>query len=545
MRNESIKSTEEKSAPGAKRESLRCRVVAFLDRLGNRTALLATSFAAIYFLGFGLIAAKSVVTNDELFTLYIARLPSFRDVWAALATGAEQTPPFFYAVSRADIRLLGTSGLALRLPEMLAFALMCACLYCIVARRTSAIYGLLAALLPLMTTAFNYTFDARAYALVLGFSALGLLCWLWAADGRRRTLALAGLAVSMAAAISSHYYAVLCLVPLGLGEVARSLRRKKIDAMVWIALLLSLSPLVAFLPLIESARKFAPHFWAKPHWSSMAYFYEHFLLTPSAVPLMAVFLVVVVFAEFRQRRVDSEGVRISSNVPSHEIAAVIGYLLIPVVGVVLAKTAIGAFSDRYALPAVIGLSVAIAWGLYSLLEGRSAMACGLALLLCALLAVKELQTYRRAAVGRSLQVATYAFLEANAPGDAPIIISGPMDFTELTYKAPAELAGRLIYVADPRLALQYTGSDDAEKGLVEMKSWAGLNVRPYDTLIASGQTCYIYVVDYPDQYEWIVRGLRAADWNVDLKRWQEGMILFSATPETSSNTFVDRMKSAK
>lgn len=523
---------------------MRCRVVTFLDRLGNRTVLLAALFAAIYFLGFGLIASKSVVTNDELFTLYISRLPTFRNVWAALATGAEQTPPLFYAISRADIRLLGTSGVALRLPEMLAFALMCACLYCIVARRTSAIYGLLAALLPFMTTAFNYTFDARAYALVLGFSALGLLCWLWAADGRHRTLALAGLAVSMAAAISSHYYAVLCLVPLGLGEVARSLRRKRIDAKVWVALLLALSPLVAFLPLIESARRFAPHFWSKPHWSSMAYFYEHFLLTPSAVPLMAVFLVVVLFAEFRQPRVDSEGVRISSNVPSHEIVAVIGYLLIPAVGVILAKTVIGAFSDRYALPAVIGLSAAIAWGLYSLLEGRSAMACGLALLLCTLLAVKELQTYRRALAGRSLQAATYAFLEANAPGDAPIIISGPMDFTELTYKAPAELAGRLIYVADPRLAFQYTGTDDAEKGLVEMKSWAGLKVRPYNAFVASGKKCYIYAVDYPDQNQWIIRGLRAANWNVELKQWQNGMILFSAAPETRRQLSTGFMKGA-
>ena len=34
--------------------------------------------------------------NDELYTYYIARLPSMNDVWAALMSRGEQTPPFFY-----------------------------------------------------------------------------------------------------------------------------------------------------------------------------------------------------------------------------------------------------------------------------------------------------------------------------------------------------------------------------------------------------------------------------------------------------------------
>jgi 4-amino-4-deoxy-L-arabinose transferase-like glycosyltransferase len=350
--------------------SMGCRIVTVLDKLGRRWKLLLLFWAGVYFTGFGLIASKGVISNDELFTLYIARLPHFRDVWAALATGTEQTPPLFYAVTRADIFLFGTSGLALRLPELLAFALMCVCLYHIVARRTSAAYGFLALLFPFMTTAFNYVFEARAYALVLAFSAFGLLCWLWAAEGRRRALVLIALAVSMAAAISCHYYAVLSLFPLGLGEVVRSFRRKRIDVGVWLALGLSLSPLVVFLPLIESARKFAPNFWAKPRWSSMAYFYEHFLLTPSAVPLLAVFLAVAVYNAFRRSGAEGVETRTRACIPLHEMAGAAGYLLIPVVGVILAKTVVGAFSDRYALPAVIGLSVIFGWGLHSVLAAR-------------------------------------------------------------------------------------------------------------------------------------------------------------------------------
>ncbi|HEX5412537.1 MAG TPA: glycosyltransferase family 39 protein [Terriglobia bacterium] len=517
------------------RGSFCCRIVARLHQLGGRPVVLLLLFACVYFVGFGLIAAKAGVSNDELFTLYIARLPHFRDIWAALATGAEQTPPLFYAISRADIHLVGTSGLGLRLPELLAFALMCVCVFHVVARRSSAAYGLLAVLFPFMTAAFNYVFEARAYAMVLAFSAFGLLCWVWAAEGRHRIWALIGLAASLAAAMSCHYYAVLSLFPLGLGEAIRSLRRQSLDAAVWLALGLSLSPLLMFLPLIQSARKFAPHFWAKPQWSSMAYFYDHFLLAPSAIPLLVIFLAIVAYRTLRRSDANASHTPLRASVPVHEIAAVIGFLLIPVVSVILAKTVIGAFSDRYALPAVIGLAITIAWGLHSALEARRAPAVALGLLLLAILAIKEVQTYRRVAVDDLRRTQTYSFLERYAGGDAPIVISDPAGFMELSYDAPTSLARRLTYLADARLALQYTRSDDAEKGLVEMRSWAGLNVQKFREFIASGRRCYVYVINYPDhQYGWVVPGLEAAHWRVVLERWQGAMILFSAVPADSA-----------
>jgi hypothetical protein len=510
--------------------SLRCRIVATLDKFGSRPGWYLAALAGVYFTGFGLIASKGVISNDELFTLYISRLPRFRDVWAALATGAEQTPPLFYALSRAEIHLFGASGLALRLPELLAFALMCICLFHVVARRTSVVYGFLSMLFPFMTTAFNYVFEARAYALVLAFSSFGLLCWLWATEGRRRALALMGLAVSLAAAISCHYYAVLSLFPLALGEMVRSLRRKQIDIGIWLALGFALTPLLFFLPLIESARKFAPNFWAKPQWSSMGYFYEHFLLTPSAVPLLVIFLTIAAFGALRRFGTEPRENPVRGCVPLHEVAAAVGFVLIPLVAVVMAKTVVGAFSDRYALPAVIGLSIVVGWGLYISLAGRRAPAMALGLLLLAFLAVKEGQTYRRVAAMRALQASTYAFLENNAKGNAPIVVSGPMDFTELTYRAPRSLADRLTYLADPKMALRYTGTDDPEKGLMEMKSWAGLNVHPFLDFLKSAQKCYVYVDYYQDQYAWVIHGLESAHWQIRLERWQDGMGLFSATP---------------
>lgn len=503
-----------------------------LRRLERRTWFLVLAFVAIYVVGFSVVAAQGLITNDELFTIYIARLPGLQSVWNALATGVEQTPPLIYLVTRADFALLGNSPLAIRLPELLGFLTMCVCLFQFVSRRSSASYGFIAMLLPLMTNAYKYAFFARAYALVLGFSAIALICWQWAAEGRHRVLALVGLAVSLAAAVSSHYYAVLSLFPLVLGEVVRSLRRKKIDVGVWLALVLSLSPLLFFLPLIESARKFAHHFWSKPHWSSMASYYQYFLLPPAVGPLLAIFLVIVCYVLFGRTYAVEGRPQVQGTAPLHEWAAVVGYLMIPFVGIILAKAVVGAYEQRCALAAVIGLSVAVAWGLYSIMDARLTPAFGLGILLCILLVAKQVQTYHREIAAQSARASTYTFLEAHAEGDTPIVISNPQAFMELTYDPPRDIGRRFLYLSDPRMGLQYTGTDDVEQGLVEMKRWAGLNVQPFRHFVESGRQCYILFrnSDYPNQYEWVIPALEAANWRISLINWQDGRLLFSVIP---------------
>jgi hypothetical protein len=384
-----------------------------------------------------------------------------------------------------------------------------------------------------MTNAFKYVFFARAYALVLGFSAIALLCWQWATEGRCRVPALVGLCVSLAAAVSSHYYAVLSIFPLGLGEVVRSIRRKKIDAGIWLALGLSLFPLLLFLPLIESARKFAPHFWTKPHWSSIIFYYPYSLLSPSAVPLLLIFLVIVSYTAFFRPDSGVRGPRVGRRIPVHELAAVVGFLLIPAVETVLAKTVVGAYEDRCALAAVIGLSIAVAWGLYSALDAKLAPAFGLGLLLIGFLVARQVHTFRREAVVRSDRTSSYVFLEAHARGPAPIVISNPQSFAELTYHSPQDVGPRLLYLADPRMGIQHTGTNDLEQGLMEMKHWAGLNVQPFHAFVASGQECYIlfFTSDYPHNFDWIIPALSAAHWKITLLSWQDGKILFLAGPD--------------
>ena len=148
-------------------------------------------------------AQRKLMWNDELYTYYMARLPSMSDVWAALMSRGEQTPPFFYCTTRVSFDLFGVNNLSVRLPEILGFWVMLACPVCL--RRTPGARrcpALCAAAFPLVTIAYSYAFEARPYGLLLGFAALALVSWQSATLNRGRSIALVCLGASVAAAVS-------------------------------------------------------------------------------------------------------------------------------------------------------------------------------------------------------------------------------------------------------------------------------------------------------------------------------------------------------
>src|SRR6478672_8670018 len=77
--------------------------------LEQRWPYLLALFSGIFFAVTLLQDSTRPLWNDELFTFYISRQNSLRDVWKALLTGAEQLPLFFFAIVRLSTRLFGTS----------------------------------------------------------------------------------------------------------------------------------------------------------------------------------------------------------------------------------------------------------------------------------------------------------------------------------------------------------------------------------------------------------------------------------------------------
>ena len=103
------------------------------------------AFYCILLLGSGVVLDfKKPFWNDELFTFYIARQPTFEGIWSVLMTGAEQLPPFFFLIERGFASMGGPSRLVFRLPETLGFLVMSLSIFWFVKRRRSALFGLVA-----------------------------------------------------------------------------------------------------------------------------------------------------------------------------------------------------------------------------------------------------------------------------------------------------------------------------------------------------------------------------------------------------------------
>lgn len=447
-------------------------------------ALLLAAVAAVTLV----LAHRKPLWNDELFTYYISRLPGVDDMWSELETGVEQTPLSFYVATRASLEVLGDGGIAIRLPELLGFLLMTACVFLFVERRSSPLYGLVAAVFPLTTIAYGYAYEARAYGLVLGFSAAALVCWQVVAEGgRHRRLAALGLAVSLAAAVGSHYYAVLILVPLLAGEIARASVRREIDWLVLASFGGALIPLLAFAPLIAEAKDYSTTFWAQPTWNAAVRFYPDSLMDRPLGVAVGVFAAIVAWrARGSLRRSDRRLAR------PHELVALVTLALLPVFGVALGKAVTGAYTDRYVLSAIIGIAILLA--LAAWWTDGAAPVLGLSLLLVFGLfaGARIVEREGDAAADADAQVQALAFLEGHGRTGAAIAVASPHDFFELSHRGARRDGPRLIYLSDPALARKHLETDAVELGVLGMRDIAPLRVERYRRFIASHPRFVVY-----------------------------------------------------
>src|ERR1035438_5979616 len=130
--------------------------------------------SVIYFTDISLKASQKCFWFDELFAVYLCRLPSFMSTWSAVIHGADFNPPLFYLLTRGAQRLFGEGLIATRLPEIVSVWLFCICLFLFVARRAGMISGFIAGAFPFFTLAQHYAYEARAHGIVLGWCLSGL-----------------------------------------------------------------------------------------------------------------------------------------------------------------------------------------------------------------------------------------------------------------------------------------------------------------------------------------------------------------------------------
>jgi hypothetical protein len=476
--------TEVALAPGGRPAALRLlgeRVEAGLRRANF---WLLAVFSVAYFAGTFLLACRKPIWYDEFFTLRLAQLPHLTDLWQALAEGTDLNPPLSFLAVRVCRTVLGDSAWSARLPAAAGVWVLCLCLFRFVARRGSLLFAWVALLLPLTTVIAPYAYEARPYGLVLGFCGLSLVCWQAAAEGQRRGPALAGLALALAAALWSHYYAVLLLAPLALGEGVRTRDRRRVDWPVWAAFGAAALSLGLLWPLVVGAQPFASGFWARPLWSAVKYAYL-LLLLPIQTPLLLALVALVLYPEHaRAAR--------AGGPPRHEMAAALGLVSLPLLGVLLGKCVTGVYTFRYVLPVVAGVSLVVAF-IACRRSGRCPLLGG-ALVLCLLIfaGVRGYREHDRLTREPDRIVATCNYLGAGNSGGLPIAVACPLPFLELVQHAPAELASRLVYLRDPGASRHCLGEDTAELALGHLRRWAPVNVVDAGDFLAGHRQFLVY-----------------------------------------------------
>jgi 4-amino-4-deoxy-L-arabinose transferase-like glycosyltransferase len=216
------------------------RLIAYRDRLETvpihlrMVSLILLSLTLIYFL-LTAPSAYRLLWHDELFTYYIANAPTMARFWQELRL--DLNPPLEYLAVRMSMHMFGQSEYATRLPSILAFLMGSLCFYRFIADRLNSAYGTLATILVWATPFFSYATEARPYALVIGFFGLTLLAWDRTTSPDRTISWVLLLWLAITGMMLSHVFALLYVIPFCLAQLWIEIRRKQMDLLVWIALL--------------------------------------------------------------------------------------------------------------------------------------------------------------------------------------------------------------------------------------------------------------------------------------------------------------------
>jgi hypothetical protein len=467
--------------------------------------MLLAGFTLAYFATACPLAQRKLLWHDEIFTVRIARQPTLGEMWGALGSGMDANPPLSYLATRIACAALGDLPLAYRLPALVGFWLFGVCLFLFVARRCGRVFACLAVLFVLATDAHHtFAYEARPYGLLLGWAGLALVCWQRAGEGAGRAARL-GLALSLAAALATHYYAVLLFVPLGLAEAARSWRQRRLDLSVWACFATGLLSLAAFLPLAQQARAaLGPGFWARPTLDKLATFYKE-LLGVDVLACVGVLLFLAVYPTLGVTSEDPSREQ-AAPVPPEEVLAALVFAALPLVAFLLGKVATGAFAQRYALAAVIGPAVAFVYVAHHYSRRCSVLAISIGGILLGWWLTTDAVRLREMDGKWAEFAAAHRGLAAQAEREGLLAVSDPLAYLQHAYYATPAVRTRLVYLCSPKLALHYKGTNTTDLGLLILSRWSDLNVVDCEEFIATHREFAVH-----DHGGWLAAALADRD----------------------------------
>jgi hypothetical protein len=472
--------------------------------LGKHKRLYLIICSALCLLTFSGYAHAKAPWIDEVLQLTIARLGGLRVIWKTMqTTGIQVDPPLLHYVQHLLIRTFGESMFLLRLPAILGFCLMCVALTCLAWRYAPPLFAAGVFFFPYATVLRSRAMDARPYGLMFGFSALVLLCWDRMDDaGPRRRAWQAGFVLSLAAMLSTHFYSILLLLPLAMGEATYWWLKRRIRWITVIGVALALVPYAIWLPiLIQASRRFMRGYFYRAAFSNL---YDFYSFAIASLPLAGILIAVLAVMLLRRSSASPDAGRESLS-PSLRalLAACAGFLLVPVAGYTAGALITGFFVPYYHMIAAFGVVLGVPLLLAVLCGWDSAV--GLALF--AAIAGHGLFVTARGLSGMVRREAHYpalAEVRKLIPDSHPdIVVPSPQNFLPFQEATRDDPENNLIYLYDAPKALAAVGTDTADLLYEQMRGLTQARVASFEAYLASHDRFYLAVMgDVKGIQEW-------------------------------------------
>jgi hypothetical protein len=450
-------------------------------RLERRAVVVIGVLTAIGLSASAVAAVRKPFWHDEIVTILVSRLP-LRLIWAAGRDGVDFFPPLTDVVTHGISAVFGVGPIVTRLPAIASFWAASLIGFAIVRRRSNATVAVTALLLPCLTEAFQYSYEARGYGLMLALFAASLFAWSEAARGHRRELYLPLLAIVLAASMWNHYFAVLTILPLAAGELVRLARSHRLDWPMYAAIGLGGLLALPLAPLMHAAAYGSPsHLELAGVVRLLPGTYQRLIGFLEGRRFQALVAVVIALgvAEHIGRGSSSPAGR---AIPGHEIAAGLTCLLIPAAAMFLGAAG-GAMYIRYALPFVVGFAIVaplLAWWVSASLVGDVLIGIAVAVTV----AQVGVRGIVHAHIAGPQPVQPHPLLGSGLEGLDPIVLTD-VDFLQTWYYEPPESRSRLWYIADP-VGVVATGTfatPTMDRNLLALRRYAPVGVTDYSSFV--------------------------------------------------------------
>ena len=358
----------------------------------KRAMYLLLAFLCIYVVVRGVAAAnRKPLWFDEFCTLAIAQQPDVHGIWKAVKLGFDSSPPLFYLIEGAALRVAPDKQVALRLPSILAFPCTLVFVFAYARKFAGEVIAFFCVVLLLSTSLFHrYAMEARSYSIMIACIAFALVCYQRLPSIRWAAL----LGVSLALAESLHYYAALAMVPFWVAEAAVLVKTRQIRWPVWMALVFGLVPLAVCWPLLSTYKaNYGGHMvYSNPALSSLPSYYGSYFFVNGSFGLALALVSIGAIAWVISSPGNGTFQRETDNTNKiTEIALLVSLVASPVFALVLVRLTHAILGNRYLLAATIGIVLGIAYAL-SVARPRTVALFGLFVL--ASVAVREYTFWR-------------------------------------------------------------------------------------------------------------------------------------------------------